>query len=193
MTDNEIIKALNESICPNGVSVYLVDKKSNSTILTLADIIDLINRLQADCENYKQVAEHQQSVTMGRGFEIKRLTEKVNKLQTENENYSKNNGQMTSDILKMFKELEQAKAENERLKVERDKEHDYSNHYARMCVKAKAEAYKEFAEKAIELIKTKAFNLSLMRSLYTDQSSKALYRCAEDIDNLLKELVGDSK
>lgn len=55
----------------------------------------------------------------------------------------------------------------------------------------KAEAYKEFAEKAIELIKTKAFNLSLMRSLYTDQSSKALYRCAEDIDNLLKEMVGD--
>lgn len=40
----------------------------------------------------------------------------INRLQAENENYSKNNQQMTSDILKLYKELEQAKAENERLK-----------------------------------------------------------------------------
>ena len=46
---------------------------------------DIINRLQADCENYKQIAEYQQSVTMDRGFEIKRLKEKIENLKAENE------------------------------------------------------------------------------------------------------------
>ena len=72
----------------------------------IKSFIGLFDRLQADCENYKQVAENQQSVTMDRGFEIKRLTEKVNRLQTENENYSKNNGQMTKDIYSLQKEIE---------------------------------------------------------------------------------------
>lgn len=43
--------------------------------------------------------------------------------------------------------INRLKAENARLKQERDKEHDNCNHYARMCVKAKSEAYKEFAER----------------------------------------------
>lgn len=40
----------------------------------------------------------------------------ITRLQAENENYSKNNQQMTSDILNLYKALEEAKAENERLK-----------------------------------------------------------------------------
>ena len=106
------------------------------------------------------------------------------------------------------KENKNLKAENERLKnaykqcaYERDvflRENPVEmalliDEQAEQLKTAKVEAYKEFAEKAIELIKTKAFNLSLMRSLYTDQSSKALYGCAEDIDNLLKEKVSKQR
>ena len=41
-------------------------------------------------------------------------------------------------------------AEIERLKAERDKEHDYCNHYMIMCAKAHSEAIKEFADKLCE-------------------------------------------
>ena len=61
----------------------------------------------------------------------------INRLQEENENYSKNNQQMTSDILKLYKELEQVKAENERFK---------NSWKADVILTIRTEAYKEFAE-----------------------------------------------
>lgn len=39
-------------------------------------------------------------------------------------------------------------------------------------------------EALIEMIKGKAFNLSLVRSLYTDQSARALYGIAEDVEKI---------
>ena len=84
LTDSEIVKALeccvNEKTCKN----CAYSGRSCMTPLK-RDTLNLINRLQADIENYKQVAEHQQSVTMDRGFEIKRLKEKIESLQAENE------------------------------------------------------------------------------------------------------------
>lgn len=74
----------------------------------------------------------------------------------------------------LLNENKSQKAEKERLKQERDKEHDNCNHYARMCVKAKSEARKEFAER----LKEKAVKTYYGELVFTE----------DDIDNLLKEM-----
>ena len=107
---------------------------------------------------------------------MENAVEMFDRLQAEVENYSKNNQQMTSDILKLYKGLEQAKAENEDykalyedLKAEHIETIKAIKHY-------KAEAYKEFAE-----LLDKQFDIGVFNSCYI--------RC--EIDNLLKELVGE--
>ncbi len=87
LTDSEIVKAL-ENLCDKAFKELENPIKRKEKIKVwdiLCKVLDLINRLQADCENYKQVAEYQQSVTMDRGFEIKRLQEKVNRLKQYDE------------------------------------------------------------------------------------------------------------
>lgn len=74
----------------------------------------------------------------------------INRLQEENENYSKNNQQMTSDILALYKALKTAKTS----------------------------AYKEFAER-----------LKAVSHPYAD--TQMVFEV--QIDNLLKELVGEDK
>ena len=91
----------------------------------------------------------------------------INRLQAENENYSKNNQQMTKDILDLYKALEQAKAKNERLKDNGKLESEnivlnsliemkndtignqmkVIDMLERQLKTAKAKAYKEFADK----------------------------------------------
>lgn len=60
-----------------------------------------------------------------------------------------NNGEDVTSIkiVDIIDLINRQQAEIERLKDERDKEHDYCNHYVRMCAKAKSEAIKEFAKK----------------------------------------------
>ena len=91
-------------------------------------------------------------------------------------------------LLGAFDLINRLQVENKRLK-----RYYYQHEYDKWEKEIKAEAYKEFAEKVIKHIEGKAFNLELMRSLYTQQSAFALRRIAEDIDNLLKELVGEDK
>ena len=55
--------------------------------------------------------------------------------------------------------INRQKAEIERLRAERDKEHQYTMHYARMCAKAKSEAIKEFAERFEKKIKDVKFTI----------------------------------
>ena len=82
LTDNEIVKALPKVLygghgCKN--CKYDNGKGDDRCGLKGCKIaryaLDLINRLQADCENYKQVAEHQQKLNLDKSFEIKRLKE----------------------------------------------------------------------------------------------------------------------
>ena len=82
------------------------------------------------------------------------------------------------DALDLINRLQ---AENVRLKAERDKEHDYSNHYARMYVKAKAEAYKGCIGKLKGIA-----NAEQIVSI--DGEWAISQRMA---DNLLKEMVGE--
>ena len=92
LTDNEIVKALEccstyKGKCTDCPAFVKVDCSNCKKVLLGA--VEIINRLQADCENYKQVAENQQSVTIERGFEVKRLKEKIESLQAENERLGK--------------------------------------------------------------------------------------------------------
>ena len=111
LIDEEIVKALEEWI-KNYDGSYVNFKM-------LGNVLNLINRLQAYVENYKQIAEYQQSITMDRGFEIKRLKEEIESLQAENE-------RLTIRLRKAEHQLDDAMI---------------------MYNTIKAEAYKEFAER----------------------------------------------
>ena len=132
LTDSEIVKALECCIdedypnCSNCISVgcHITDRTCKEVMKSNA--LDLINRLQADCENYKQVAENQQKATMDRGFEIKRLKEKIDRLQSEIVTLNGLIGIKNDTIDIQFKSIEK---------------------YGSLFKTAKAEAYKEFAER----------------------------------------------
>ena len=72
MTDNEIINALRG--CEG---CHYFNECAKSTRLAL----DLINRQQAEIENYKQIAENQQSVSMDKEVKIRRLKAEVERLK----------------------------------------------------------------------------------------------------------------
>lgn len=78
--------------------------------------------------------------------------------------------------------INRQQAKIERLKQERDKEHNHCNHYARMCAKAKSEARKEFAERLKES--------SHAIPCFDDDGyySETDFVKVVDIDNLLKEM-----
>lgn len=81
-TDAEIIKTLNEADGMEHIAIFCDDGKSeNMKSIKMVDIIDLINRLQADCENYKQIAENQQKVTLDKAFENKELKAEIERLK----------------------------------------------------------------------------------------------------------------
>ena len=137
--------------------------------------LDLINRLQADCENYKKIAEHQQSVTMGRGFDIRRLKEKIESLQAENKILQNFKAYFDfyygSDIeILGIDENGDTTAFDEFYNCAIANAESIEHHIAHIIKTAKAEAYKEFAER-------------LKKETYI------LNHCG--IDNLLKELVGE--
>ena len=137
-TAAEIIKALECCVEASGVYCGKCPYCDNcvtdeNTSLMMIDVLDLLNRLQADRENYKQIAENQQKNILDKAFENKR-SKKVSDIRIEC--------------------------------------------LGRSRAKAKAEAYKEFAEG----LKEKA----------TQKFDWNEYVEVEEIDNLLKELVGDS-
>ena len=168
--------------------------------LTDSEVVKALKELLKELKGKKQLIVTEQGVkNLCYGLQnfldlINRQDEEINRLQAENENYSKNNRQMTSDILKLYKELEQAKAENQRLKNaykqcawERDAYIEIEN---TAIAEVKAEAYKEFQEK---LERTTWYRINQKGELVVGANSETdipLYK-AEDIYNLLKELVGE--
>lgn len=140
-------------------------------------------------------ADYKDTITINKKTAIG-LYDLINRLQAENENYSKNNQTMTSDILKLYKELEQAKAENERLKP-LEKFSEFNSHirvedmlvfassleeWMEFCDNLKAEAYKECIEKVKE-------NSNKMELVCSGALVRIDYTITEEkLDNLLKEL-----
>ncbi len=204
LTDKEIIKALD--ICSkstNGCShskytckdCYLNGQPMCSAIL-LQDAIDLFDRLQAENDEMFDTLDY-------RLKKILELEDNLKIAEAENENYSKNNQQMTSDILKLYKKLEQAKAENERLKREiedlesvqeispeakylvdtkADKVISLLTELNKSQEQIKAEAYKEIAEMLHEELRIYGIK---------DKFNKAVF--LNIVDKAKKELVGDNE
>ena len=67
--DNAVLKNINESL------------RGSVDFLKATEVLSL----KAELENYKQIAEHQQSVSMDKEVEIKRLKAEVERLQKENQ------------------------------------------------------------------------------------------------------------
>ena len=110
LTASEIIKILAECFSKDYrlATVYNKNTKEEAYV-TLQNIIDALNSQSAETENYKRIAEHQQSVSMDKEVEIKRLKAEVEQLQKENH--------LFADIGKMYSEVkaETAKEIMERL------------------------------------------------------------------------------
>ena len=82
MADNEIIKALDWcSKTEYSCDMCPYDNKGECMEKLFTDALDLINRQKAELENYKLIAEYQQSVSMDKEFEIKRLKAEVERLK----------------------------------------------------------------------------------------------------------------
>lgn len=112
----------------------------------------------------------------------------IDRLQSENECFSYNNKELSKYLLMYHKELKQAKAENERLEQYHDDMesaiYEFREDHAKVKFfkkEIKAEAYKEFAERL------KKCSFTTEYSLYDDVEVVRV----DDIDDLLKELVGE--
>ena len=142
LTDNEIKQALNVASGLEHISVYCADSKGENTqSIKMTDIVDLINRLNI-----------------------------------ENENYSCNIKQLTSDHITLQNDFENAKS----LYVKENKKVNKLNQklieICKQLKTAKAEAIKKFAEKIRE----------------TTEFQYEYYLC-NIIDDLVKEMVGEEE
>jgi hypothetical protein len=184
LTDAEItIKALKEIL-----ELMLCDGDLQRTS-TISHTIDLINRLQAEVEKFKK----RQKPTGASGYKVengkvvfftnmlggcrheyKDLEEVVKTLnELLHEAYSKN--EIVFALKCKTDELDKTKAEVERLQKENENFADIGKMYSEI----KAEAYKEFAER----LKANAY--------YNMAGDNIVFN--HDVDNLLKELVGEDK
>ena len=155
MTDNEIIKALecairNDCACN---CVFLLPNK-------VQDVLDLINRLQAEVEELRAEVNHYANESDAiladidfRDAENERLRAEIKRLKKDS----------NSLIFNLIPARGRGKTSVLKIKIE----------------EIKAEAYKEFAERLKERNRGKT-------------SGCVGWVDFDDIDNLLKELVGDS-
>lgn len=176
LTDSEIIKAFECCYCdkpcrecPYYVNFECTLPKDDTEFLP-KKMTEIINRLQCERNKYRRKVQNQR--------------EEINRLQARIDHNSNNMKHLVQSVRGYQKTLEQAKAENERLKevlntdffipLESD---DTSSMVVVKIDSIKAEAYKEFAKR----LKHKAINIGVNDSIVSTY----------DIDNLLKELVGE--
>ena len=173
MTDNEIKKAL-EHCTNNGdcKKCTINPHKGNygfCTSLAIKAALELINRLEADKEALIAGQETLQKSLAEKNAEIERL---------QKENFDLKNGYFQ----KRYEESECKELQSVRKAWEKSRM-DYINLNAEWegkYISAKSEAIKEFAERLKKL----------SRNLYPF-SDEPIIDC-KDVDNLVKEMVGDA-
>jgi FtsZ-binding cell division protein ZapB len=107
----------------------------------------------------------------------------INRLQADKEYYKKNRDKYQDDVMFLSKQCDELQAENERLQKHIQEGIDLAKQIPEMVATAQAEAIKEFAERLKE--KKKSINITIGLDYEVCFVS--------DIDNLLKELVGEDK
>lgn len=181
MTDKEIIQALEcciklTSDCDN-CPYYGYDDDLQCFDMSKRDALNLINRQQAEIESIKKI--------------VGELTYHLRNDMTSVTRYVKHKKENKPKHLKMqyfnqkhieYQELAE-KAVNNILKYlnENQKLRIVENPHNNICENIKAEAIKEFAEK-VKANKGKLFNYIFSSNGFDEQ-----------IDNLVKEMVGDDK
>ena len=182
MTDDKIIKALNEADGLNEVSLYCADSKGeNPSAIKMSDIVDLINRQKAEYEDLQEQFRHLD-------IECERL-EKANESQrAEIERLKKD-----LDIINAANaELYGAFEENERLKSEIERLEKHTELYHEL----KSEARKEFAEKLKKMdeydnhIFDKCASL-LVSKEYKQGREEKIKEILNTIDKLVEEMEKD--
>ncbi len=154
------------------------DNLSNNSPILSNSLSD--NEIIKAWEWYKVYACNVGSVTLSRA-DILATNDLITRLQAENENYSKNNRNMTSDIIKLYNELEKAKATI-----------DSFTDIGKLYSEIKAETYKEVLNIIDQVYNKHIFGSNDL----TDEEKDAIINFSDDItyklDNILKELVGVS-
>ena len=172
-TDNEIIKMLNEFISRNEDVNYAA-----ITIDLLKDILDLINRQKAEIEKLRKRVNFVEQANVQLREELKETTEKFNCQQYVYADLS--------DIIRdKNAEIERLSDRNHKCLYLSD---DETTEY---CVDGPCPNYKTEAKIRTEAIKEFAERLK-EKSEYIDTDE---FWCdlvtTEDIDNLVKEMVGE--
>lgn len=170
LTDSEIVKALEDALYRiKGAEHLIVPKEGVDNLCNgLENALDLINRLQA-----KAIKEQNKN---------SKLRNERNRLQAQNKDLAETVHNLTIEKDALFDKAEELKAEIERLKTNLNVElENFATEYDN---KIKAEAYKEFAEKAKEFMHNKFKALDEYEFEYITE---------RDIDNLVKEMVGEKQ
>lgn len=185
LTDAEIIKALEycigwenckEKQCP------MINECKKDVDASYRYALDLINRLQADRDNYKQIAENQQKIILDKAFENKKLKAEIERL--------------TKSVTTLTKSISELTDEVERQKKAKDESFLFAANILEsektVIAETKAEAYKECIEKASNII-TEIYNKHIFGNNDLEAEEKdAIINFSDDVtyklDNLLKEL-----
>lgn len=183
MTDKEIIKA-SENLLFNRNCVIA---KSGEQFITLGDILDLINRQQAEHDKLKN--NYRETLT-----KQVELCDVIEKQQAENENYSHNIKNLTAENMQLHAEIKRlnscVKSEDEVRAIMKSQMtpmvKEIVNEQFDVAVKlARAEAIKEFIEKLKDL--------SYDSDLYDRNGRWVKAVTVKEIDETYKEMMGEDK
>ena len=138
----------------------------------LSDTIHEINRQKAEIEDL-------QDLMVKYNGDFAKQEAEIEKLQNEYRWLDQESSILSADVTELSERLRTYEARNKALRTER-------NRLNKELKTAKAEAYKEFAEKLNKMLNSRASFSNLIESITCESIVK-------DVDNILKELVGEDK
>ena len=177
MNDNDIIKALECCLfaygkkceeCPYEKHKPFLSSTQFCTYSLKKDILDLINRQKAEIKKHQKLDELAEKTIDNQTLVIKELRSEVATLKESNIN---------------LQDLYQ----NQKEKVEKAKQKCIG--VAKAPKTAKAEAIKEFAER----LKVIYINYQITEYVHNENSCYVRNVGTDDIDNLVKEMVGEKE
>lgn len=183
LTDNEIVKALeccttNGATCKECPAFVKVDRSNCKKYFRGA--LDLINRLQAEIEKWQGGYMTQKQEIANLEIELKAMRGAANSYKAENERLTKENAILSQNADTAFQ----------------DGLNEAQDLYAEQVkTEIKAEAYKEFAESAVERVDNAKQKYQRLCKEQGEEMEEHMHihfnGITKIINNLLKELVGE--